>query len=289
MNQRNVFSFRQLAAIAAFLLLTGAVLILTWQSLHRFLARTALDYFYPWFRIASSAEDFTAQQALALSRTRFELAKEVRTLQRENARLAADAALQYSLRTENDRLRSLLHLRIPAGVTPVYAEVILRDPLTWNEVFTIDRGSNDGIREGDAVLSVQLPPSGRNLITVLAGRILSVSRHTAVVATLLHRECTVGVLLSESGEYGILQGTGAGNPPIVSSLPVAGRYAPGEILLTGGYSTQTPAGLYVGTLQPRKDGSLSQVRDHLYAEAEVRPAADFDKIHFVAVLAGERK
>lgn len=289
MKRRNGFSIQRLTAYAAFLVLACIILILTWQSLHRFFARTALDYFYPWFGIASATEDFVSEKTLALSRTRFELAKEVRALQQENARLAADAALQYSLRAENDRLRSLLHLRIPPGVTPVYAEVILRDPLTWNEVFTIDRGSDDGIREGDAVLSVQLPPSGRKLITALAGRILAVSRHTSVVATLHHRECTVGVLLSESGEYGILRGAGAGSPPVVSSLSVTGRYAPGEILLTGGYSTQTPAGLYVGTLQTREDGTLSQIRDHLYAEAEVRPAADFEKIRFVTVLAGDSK
>jgi len=257
--------------------------------MQRFLARTSLDYFYPWLKIVSSAEDFAAQQSLALGKTRFELAKAVQALQEENARLAADAALQYSLRTENEKLRSLLHLRIPEGITPVYAEVILRDPLTWNEQFTIDRGSNDGIREGDAVLSVRMSPSGRDPVTVFAGRVLSVSHHTAVVATLLHRECTVGVLLSESGEYGILRGAGAGSPPVVSSLPVKGRYAPGEILLTGGYSTQTPAGLYAGTLQAREDGTLSRVQDHLYAEADVKPAADFEKLHFVAVLTGGRK
>lgn len=289
MKQGNGFSFRSLAVTAALLLLTGIVLLLTWQSMHRFFMRTALDYFYPWLKVASSAEDFAAQQSLALGKTRFELAKALRVLQEENARLAADAALQYSLRTENERLRALLHLRIPAGVTPIYAEVILRDPLTWNEQFTIDRGANDGIREGDAVLSVQMPLSGGDPVTVFAGRILSVSRHTAVVATLLHRECTVGVLLSESGEYGILRGAGAGSPPVVSSLPVKGRYASGEILLTGGYSTQTPAGLYAGTLQGREDGTLLQIRDHLYAEADVRPAADFENIHFVTVLAGGEK
>lgn len=65
-----------------------------------------------------------------------------------NRRLSAEAAEAKEFEEENLQLRRLLKLDPPAAWRYVAAEVILRDPVLWNEHFTIDRGSRDGLTKG---------------------------------------------------------------------------------------------------------------------------------------------
>ena len=75
--------------------------------------------------------------------------------------------------------------------------------------------------------------------------------------------------------------------PLISALPLDSRYTTGEIVLTGGLSRQIPGGLYLGTLANGSDGSPARAANHLYAEAQMNPAAEIGKLHFVAILTGE--
>ena len=94
-----------------------------------------------------------------LPTTRPELAAQVEKLMAATRRLPAEGAEAKEFEEENLQLRRLLKLDPPAAWRYVAAEVILRDPVLWNEHFTIDRGSRDGLTKGSAVISVT--PDGR--------------------------------------------------------------------------------------------------------------------------------
>ena len=81
-----------------------------------------------------------------------------------NRQLAVQAAASGELFRENTSLRRLLDLPIPAGWSYSAAEIILRDPLLWNERFSINRGSRDGHHGGSGGShrhSGRASPSGR--------------------------------------------------------------------------------------------------------------------------------
>ena len=281
--------FRPVYAVLLSLAIPAAFLLalLTWQSLRLFLTRSSMDYFYPFLKASAFLEDTAAQGALAAGKSKMHLAAALGKMQEELAVLSAQNASLQHLQKENQHLRALLELRQVPGFRPVFAEIIARDPMTWNETFLVDKGAANGIRSGDCVLAVYESPGGDGTVTAVAGRVTNVSDHAATVSTIFHEDCLLSVFLAESGQYGSLRGTGSGEPPVISWLPADGRYGPGEVVLTGGLSPQIPAGLYVGTVREGKNGSVSQVVDHLYAEAKLKAGARISDLRFVTILVRE--
>lgn len=281
--------FRPVHAVLLSLAIPAVFLLamLTWQSLRLFLTRTALDYFYPFLKTATVLEDTAAQGALATGKSKAALASELGKMQEELALLSSQNAALQHLKEENRHLRALLELRQVPGFRPVFAEIIARDPITWDETFLVDKGAVNGIRNGDCVLAVCRTADKEGTVTAVAGRVTAVSEHTARVSTVFHEECLLSVFLAESGQYGSLRGTGGGKEPVISWLPADGRYGRGEVVLTGGLSPQIPAGLYVGTVREGKDGSVSRIVDHLYAEANLEAGAKISDLHFVTILVRE--
>ncbi len=281
-DPRTVLIFSMLAILAvigltiAFFLLKPAM------------ADFSRDFYYPVLKLVRSTENLVIENSL-LSCSRKELAASVHLLQQENRKLLADNAVLRQLHAENALLRRIAGLNPPSEFRPVPAEVLLRDPATWLETFTIDRGENAGIRPGDLVISTMTSADGKNLAAVV-GRIGKVSGHTATVNTLLSRDCAIGTFLSESGTDGVLTGAELhGNKCAkITSLPADAKYAVGEIVVTSRFSRSFPADIYVGTIAKNPDGTPAVRMDHsgLSAEAVLKPALDIARVRFVAVLTG---
>jgi len=196
------------------------------------------------------------------------------------------------LEKENARLRELLSMPARGSFKPVYAEVIARDPASWYERFTIGKGLDDGLAEGDLVVCPALSSEGGKLVPAAVGRLKSVSRHTASVYTLASEECKLSVLLPDSGVAGLLQGSGllAGVPvPAIKFLPLKPAYKAGDGVFTSGSSNMTPPSIFVGRLCSGPGGAVAEERDHIYAEARLLPAVDFEAIRFVSVFTRVRK
>ena len=282
-------SFRPIHAVLLSLAIPSVflLLILTWHSLRLFLSRSAMDYFYPFLKASTVVEDKVAQGVLTTGKSKAFLASSLGKMQEELTLLSAQNASLEHLKQENRQLRALLELRQVPGFQPVFAEIIARDPMTWNETFLVDKGAVNGIRDGDCVLAVYESPDGEGTVTAVAGRVTSVSEHTATISTIFNEDCLLSVFLAESGQFGSLRGTGGSEPPIISWLPADGRYGRGEVVLTGGLSPQIPAGLYVGTVQEGKSGNVSQIVDHLYAETQLKAGAKISDLHFVTILVRE--
>ncbi len=260
--------------------------VMAYGSLRRVAARLSCDFYYPYLRLVSKTESSFASEALML-RDKLTLAKAVDRLQADNAELSSKVTQLALLEKENARLRELLAMPVRGAFKPVYAEVIARDPASWYERFTIGKGQADGLAEGDLVVCSVLSPDGSKFVPAAVGRLKSVSRHTASVSTLASDECKLSVALPDSGVAGLLQGSGllAGVPaPSVKFLPLRPAYRAGELVFTSGVSDMTPPSIWVGRLCAGPGGAVAEERDHIYAEARLLPAIDFESIRFVSVF-----
>ena len=161
----------QILFTTGLLLFAALFAILIWFALERFFSRMAMDYFYPWNKLVLNTESVAAREALAISKSKRELAAMVDSLQQENAKLAAQTAADDAVKLENKQLRALLNLVPPANRQSVYAQIMLRDPVTWNEQFVVDKGESHGIQPGDPVVV----PAENGTTAALAGRVISVS------------------------------------------------------------------------------------------------------------------
>lgn len=271
-----------LAAVMIFLLVLtfGAALFFVLRPVF---IRFSMDFYYPVLKAVRTAERFSAEKAL-LSLDKNELARALTRLRQENLVLEAENAAMYRFRQEYAELRMNAGMKPPPEFRAVCAEVLLRDPASWKETFTIDRGRGDGIREGDLVVATCRVGDRGDPVTGVVGRIHSASNHSAVVATLLSSDCTLGTTQAESGVYGILCGTGG--EALISSLPVNARYGVGEIVMTSGFSEAIPAGIAVGSVAADGKGApaVRKTRDGLSAEARMIPLLDLDSLRFVVVL-----
>lgn len=176
-------------------------------------------------------------------------------------------------RRENERLRELLDFRARPGFEEIFrgsigAEVIGRNPLNWYRTVTVDRGRNDGVTTGMAVVGV----GG------LAGRVVVPGTSASVVMLILDSGSRVSALAESTGEHGIITGRGDGIL-VMKYLSDKSEIQIGDRVKTSGLGGIFPKGISIGSVS----GVLEE--DYgLTVSAEVSPAVDFSRLENVLIL-----
>lgn len=228
--------------------------------------------------------------------------RRMRRLEDEVEQLRLDARILEEVALENRELRQALGL--PPGILrkPLRCEVISwGGSLGWWQSVKVSRGSRDGVREGDAVVSAE----------GLVGRVRTVYSDASDVMLLTDPNSRIAcrIDLPEGGQImrGVLHGAGrrlpAGLPEGAADgdgLPgflfvaepmrleyldrekLAGAALPARTrVVTSGLSGTIPGGITVGWLV-----STSLGADGLYGAGRVLPAADPSEAKALFVLVG---
>ena len=252
--------------------------------------RMSADYYYPFLKAVRGTENTVANQILQMQ-SKTKLVNALQKLMNENAILSAEQAVVADLKKENTELRTLMSLGRKGTFRPVFAEVLTRDPMTWQEQFTLDKGSRDGIEPGNLVVVPvysKLPNMPR--IAVI-GKVKSVTGHTALVATLLSRDFRMSVSLPDSKASGILEGTriSSGMQVTLKFLPLDTVPTAGQTVYTNAFSGNSPPGLPVGIVAAESRSVQDSRRNQLYLETVVRPLESPAEVRFAAVFVKEKK
>lgn len=182
--------------------------------------------------------------------------------------LAAEVARLREVEEENRRLRALLGLREREGRRGVVARVIGRDILHWNQSILIDRGGADGVVREAAVVSAE----------GLVGKVIEVAPRLSRVLLIIDSASGVGGVIQGSRQTGIVEGTPDGGC-LMKYLPRRVEISPGETVVTSGLGGVYPPGLLIGTIT-----AVRPERDGIYQNADLEPAARFDRLEWVMVL-----
>ena len=276
-NLRNGWNRRLVRGGAVVLL--ALLLFSGYQVLRSGAGKLFGDFFYPYLEMSRLGVNTVADRSLLLL-SHDELARKCAALAGQNRILALQAAAAAQLLGENEELRRLSGLRPPAKWSYIGAEIILRDPLDWQERFTINRGESDSMVPGAAVLTVSA--DGRPL---LAGVVERVGKHSSTVITLLNPALRLsGVISTPKGAVGFLncgERTGRGKVPL-GFLPVQLHYTPGAAILSTGFEANIPGGIQLGVLDSVEEA------DPVYSNVStisglMTPAVDFDSLRFLVV------
>ena len=166
--------------------------------------------------------------------------RELSQMRTKLSQLQAELWRVQELIEENQRLRKLLRLAKDLSRPYIAAEVIAIGGSNWFHTLVINKGSQDGIREGAPVLCHK----------GLVGRVWEVRSHHSIVLLLTDRHSAVGVMLTEhetehEGVYGIVKGTGKRWCELIHlSKHVVPKK--GEVLVTSGLGGVFPKGIPVG-------------------------------------------
>ena len=194
----------------------------------------------------------------------------VRELEAQVNSLAIDHAKIDELTKENGELRSLLSFEKRSRYQALAASAILRDGVDPPVRVVLDRGANEGVTAGAAVVA------GDGLFV---GKVLSVSSETCTVAlasapgekaaaTLLNLTRTIG--LAEGGRGALLQ---------MRFIPHDQTVTVNDLVVTSGLEDHVPAGLVIGIVNAVKNDATSP-----FQEAVVEPLADPKKFSVFSIL-----
>jgi rod shape-determining protein MreC len=199
-------------------------------------------------------------------------------LERENQKLRSELLLLHSMRLElaeleasNTELRGLLYLKQRLGRWHLLtAAVIARNPDSWFNTVTLNRGSTAGVRDGMPVIV----PQG------VVGRVIAVTPDTAQVMLLTDPESGVGALDVRSQAAGVVLGQVNASGYVVFQLfSHRPDVQPGDAIVTSSFSQYYPKGLLLGQVV-----RVSQSQYGLTETATVLPAVDFNRLDTVMVV-----
>ncbi|MFZ5843525.1 MAG: rod shape-determining protein MreC [Pseudomonadota bacterium] len=197
-------------------------------------------------------------------------------LQRENEQLKHE---QFSYRTqlqrltaleaENARLRGLLSSARKTRGKRMIAEVINVDLEPTEQQVLINKGSNDGVYVGQAVLDA---------FGVL-GQVTEVAASTARVLLLTDSRHAIPVRVERTGFNAIAEGTGAMNRLRLNFVPNTTDIREGDLLVSSGLGERFPDGYPVGQIEVIKRDT-----GEAYAEIDVVTAARMERSGEVLLL-----
>ena len=170
------------------------------------------------------------------------------------------------LQRENEQLRAQLAMRDRLEYTTTAARVIAQPPTSIERSVLLDVGADNGLLPGMAVMNE----------FGLVGKLTEVTRSNARVELLTSPNARYGVRVAESGETGLLTGSGA-NPFQLELLdPEAEVETDAQIVTQTFTGTSIPDGIPVGVVEARS-GQASRFHS-------VRPYVDFTRLTLVQVV-----
>ncbi len=180
------------------------------------------------------------------------------------------------LKRDNQKMKETLKLQDTLNdYTLVNATVIARNPDTWRDVITINKGSNDGIQPQMSVMS----DNG------LVGKVMDVNPTSARVALLSNADNTlirVAAMIQNEKEpiYGTITGyDDKTNTLVMSQIQATQDIKVGDKVVTSGLGGISPNSLYIGTVE-----EVAMDRFGLYKEVKIHPAADTNDVRYVTVV-----
>ncbi len=240
-----------------------------WSAAPQELLATALVPFQQLGRMISNGIEDLRDRTVAID----EVLAENERLKEQLNQLRQSVVDYDDMKAENELYRAYYQIEDAySDYELVSAFVIGRDPLEKYYSFTVDRGTRDGVKVDDVVIS----PEGA------VGRVTAVAYNYAEVLTILDPAVSMGCTVSRTRDIGLAEGESLlaqENRLKMSYLAREARVAAGDLVVTTGLGGVFPAGLIVGTVEdvlPESSGKS------MYAVVE--PTADVRNITSVFII-----
>ncbi len=202
-----------------------------------------------------------------------QLARENKELEEENIQLKARLTKLEQLEQENQALRQALEFK---SQNPEHhlllAKVVGSAPEIYLDTLIIDRGSSDGVQEGQAVIAQGF----------LVGQITKVEPRTALVRPILAHNLLVPAQLVKSGGTGLLRGGLEGLS--LEDIPLDVPVEEGEPVVTRDLGQVFPAGIPIGTVS-----EVQRKKGEIFQKITVRSPLVFSRLGWVFVILQKEK
>lgn len=192
---------------------------------------------------------------------------------REQELFFHEQALQLSIvRQENERLRSLLSSPVGGEIKKMFAEILSVDSDPYSHQVVINRGTNDGVYEGQPVLDEK----------GIVGQILHVGSSSSRVILISDISHAIPVRVQRNGLRLIASGSGQIDRLIHNFVPHSADVKKGDLLVTSGLGGKYPEGYPVSrVVLVRTDESRE------FSTIYSQPVAQIDRLRYMLLLSKE--
>ncbi|WP_084632040.1 rod shape-determining protein MreC [Oceanospirillum maris] len=200
---------------------------------------------------------------------RSELLEENAHLKEQTLQLSSKNQLMAYLIAENLRLRELLNAEKLFEDNFLLGEVIGLDADAFTHQVLVNRGRQDGVYQGQAVVDA----------LGLMGQVIAVSAYTSRILLAADTAHAVPVLVNRNGFRGIAIGSGNIDEITLSHVPDTSDIRKGDLLVTSGLGERFPKGYPVA--------EVSEVRHEPgkpFARVTARPLAQLERSRYVLML-----
>ncbi|UOF01665.1 rod shape-determining protein MreC [Bdellovibrio reynosensis] len=224
------------------------------------LASSVSEGFYSF---SSGVTDTTAMYVDLIN-----IKKETELIKSTNNELQARQEKMAELQLENDRLRGLLAFKEESKMNLMAAQVIGRDLVIDHNTVTINKGTNDGVKSGQAVIT-----TGGVL-----GHIYKPEPFTSHVMLITDRYSVVDGIVQRTRAHGIVEGKSQ-NTGTLKYVEKTEDVKEGDLVVTGGLDNIFPQGFPVAIVESveRKTFSVS-------LKVDLRPVVDPYKVEEVFIV-----
>lgn len=218
--------------------------------------------------VASTIEfSNSVQSYFRLDEVNSELALENARLNQEIERLRKS---EFSINTESTDLNSFIE-----QFEYLDAKVINNTTNWLNNYITIDKGFENGIEHGMGVINQH----------GVVGKVQSVSKHYAVLVSLLHGQVMVSSKIKRTGTVGTTNW--AGQDPQIADLKFIPRHITplvGDTIVTSGYNAVFPEDVPIGIVQ-----EVKLEEDKNFHEVKIKLENDFTGLSYIYVIKNKMK
>lgn len=199
----------------------------------------------------------------------------------ENQALKDEVRTMRNVIADAPYLKDEYALQHAAEHMVIPAEVTMSDPSPTFVRFTINKGTKDGVQQGDIVVQ-GVQNASKNVVSGLIGQVTEAGLNYAKVSTILDQSHNISILFPSSKKYGIINNRDAER--FYGYLLDAQTDVPvGEEIVTSGVGGRYPRGLYLGVVS-----EVKLAEDGLTKTVSINPAVDFSKLYRVLVVPKNR-
>ncbi|OFI07229.1 cell shape-determining protein MreC precursor [Clostridium acetireducens DSM 10703] len=184
-----------------------------------------------------------------------------------------------TLKSENERLRSMLDFKSKnTQYDYVGCNIIGKSGGNFLDEFTIDRGTDDGIKKQMVAVTAE----------GLVGQVTAVGTNWAIVQSLSNENLAVsGMLHKAEDNIGIVRGykdTDRKQLAKLYYLPLDSKIKKDDIVLTAGLGESYPKGIRIGSVI-----DIEEDKGKVMKNAIIKPYVDFGKIQELFIIVPKNK
>lgn len=194
--------------------------------------------------------------------------KDNEALKSQNKELQTQLLKFDEVTSENNRLKALLDFKQSTKMELVSAQVIARDLIPDHKTITINKGTDHGIKSGQAVMTLH----------GALGYIYKPSKKASHILLMTDRYAVIDGVIQRSRAQGIVEGKG-NSDAVLKYVERTEDVKPGDIVVTGGLDNIFPKGFPIAVVEATEKKHIS-----VSLKVELKPLVDPDKVEEVFVV-----